>query len=543
MTAPPAISVQTPTTPESPRSDNLPSAAPRTGRTDGSRSARGTTEWTAPAQPFLKAVLTAFLPSGGAERSLFLSGINLMLINFIMVQHSIVAFRRAEIAVIAFSLAYFLGVSAGYLVSDRLPAGRIRQSLPVFLLVQMGLIAGLQPLHAVLQRFCRSIGLSGLGDDLGAGLLIFALLAAFVTSIYAVFLPRTIASCGGDLRRPYSVEVAGSIAGLAAMPLLAALGHTVVLGAYLTTFLALMLSVGTPRRMAALLAIVGAGFLAAFPALDRAGAALAYRHAYGWRVESMPLTQYTPYHKIEIARVDGQNRLLLNGLRQFGGDPRRTYSHFVAEFPARLLGSPRVALLGCGSMATVGRIGNFVPSIRIVDLDSAVFAASREHFRADNQLDRLRNWTFTADDAKHWLANTDETFDLILHDIPPARSRQVALTYTDDFFRLVKARLSPKGIFSISSLSSNRGEAQYGRRLLATLTSVFDSCFALERNGSIYFYGGGKGLVAVDAGTLLRHLDPELGRDARVLTGPEIRARAAGANIITFSNVGDLIYD
>ncbi len=511
---------------------------PEAGVAGGAKARGG-----AAALALARALVGAFRPSGVGERALFLTGINLMLVNFIMVQHAIVAFRRAEIAVIAFSLAYFVGVSVGYFVSDRLRPEFVRRSLPAFLVAQMALIAGMQPAHGILGEWCRRIGLRGIGDDVGAGLVLFALLAAFGTSVYAIFLPRVIVESQGDLRRPYSVEVAGSILGLVLMPLLAGVSHVAVLGGYFAAFLALMVTVGTGWRVAGVLAGLSLCFLAAFPSLDRAAAAYTYRRSYGWKVEEVPFSRFTPYQKVEVVRAGGENRLLLDGLRQFGGDPRRTYSYFVAEYPARLLGSPRVALLGCGSMATVGRIGGFVPSIRIVDIDEHVFGAAREHFRRDNRLDQLGNWRFSADDAKHWIANSGEVYDLILHDIPPAKSRQVALTYTDDFFRLVKARLSARGLFSISSLGAHDPRREYRRRMLATLTSVFENGFALERRGSLYFYGGGPRLEEPSADGLLQRLPAEYRKEVTVYSGRQLRDEAHGARIITLSNVGDLIYE
>ncbi len=73
-------------------------------------------------------LLRAFRPVTRGEWSLRLTRINLLLLNFIMVQHTAVAFRRAEIAEIAFSLAYLTGVSVGCFVSDRLSPVGIRRA-------------------------------------------------------------------------------------------------------------------------------------------------------------------------------------------------------------------------------------------------------------------------------------------------------------------------------------------------------------------------------------------------------------------------------
>ena len=417
------------------------------------------------------------------------------------------------------------------------------RALPWFLVGQLGLLLAMQPLHEVLRGQFRFLGWAGKADDFGAGVLLFLLMAGLGTSIFATVLPRAITSGGGDLARCYSVEVAGSLTGLVLMPFLAAISHQAVLGAYLLGAIGLLALLGAGRPVRWVMAMVAVAFLVAFPSLDRAAASETYRRVYGWKVEDIPFTRFTPYHKIEVVRANGEPRLLLNGLRQFGGDPRRTYSYFVSEVPARLMGAPRVALLGCGSMATVGRIGDIAESIRIVDLDAEVFAAARHYFRRENRLGELTNWTFEEDDAKHWLANAQGTFDLILHDIPPAHSRQVALTYTDEFFRLVKARLAPRGVFSISCLDPVTGKSEYGRRMLATLTSVFDRYYAIERRGSLFFYGGGLGLREVPPSELLRRLDPEWRDGSRPLTRGQIRALCAGTRPITISNVGDLIYE
>jgi predicted membrane-bound spermidine synthase len=500
-----------------------------------------------PVVPKTLATLRAALPSGQGEIALLLSGINLMLLNFIIVQHGTVAMGHAEIAVIVFSLAYFSGVSIGYLASDRLSKAAIRRLLPPFMLLQMVLLVGMQPFHYTLAnavgRFAEHHHAAWTWGDRAAAAVLFLLCAAFVTSLYAVFLPRVIEDEGKPLRRCYSIEITGSLLGLLLVPLLASISHEVLLGAYFATLVALALAVGVRPLVAGAMGAATIVFLLGFGPLDRAAAAWTYHRGFFWDIQEFPLTKYTPYHKIEVVKGDGAYQLLLNGTLQFGGDPRRTYAYFVAEYPARLLGAPTVALLGCGSMATLGRIGGFVPSIRIVDIDPQVFAAARTWFQDMNHLDQMSNWTFAADDAKHWLANSTERFDLILHDIPPARSRQVALTYTDEFFRLVKAHLTPRGLFSISSLTEFSPRSHYGKRMVATLASVFDRYVILVHQGSIYFYGGGPG-VELPSPEKLRAAVEESRRPAvRVMTQREIDDLIRGETTITISNVGDLIYD
>ena len=414
------------------------------------------------------------------------------------------------------------------------------------LAVQMLLLVGMQPGYYVVARATAAwAGEHGLPWMLGeavAGTGVFLLVAGFATSIYAVLLPRVIETGGAGLRRCYSLEIAGSLAGLLLVPVLAGVSHEALLAGYFAGLVALAAAAGAGVLVTGGMGVGAAVFLMGFAEWDRAAATAHYERYYDWENVEPVLAKWTPYHKIEVLRSRGVPRMLLNGKQQFVGGSG-TYAYFVAEYPARLLGSPRVLLLGCGSMATVGRIGNFVREVRIVDLDAEVFDAARTYFQDYNRLDTLRNWTFTADDAKHWLGNSSEQFDLILHDIPPARSRQVALTYTDDFFRLVKARLEPQGIFSISSLTPMREGSRYAKRMLATLASVFEHHWVLLHKGSAYFHGGGPGLTEPAPAELLERVDPAWRDEVTVLTRAQIAELTRGEKIITIANVGDLIYD
>jgi spermidine synthase len=518
----------------SPRLDVEPAEAPGKGLEPPPATAR-TSGWR-----------KAFRLNGRDERLLFLAGLDLMLLSFLLVQQATNAFAHREIAVMVVSLSYFAGVSLGYFVSHRVTPAWVQRLMPVFLVSQMALLIGVQALHQVVRRAVGDAARAlELPRDLGAvaaGTVVAVWLACGATALYAVFLPIAVDGSRTGLRRAYSVEVSGSIVALAALPVLAAVSRTLVVALYFLAFLGIAAALGRGRVWLWSMAALVVAFLAVHSRLDAAVSAWYYAREYGWKVKGVPLIQYTSYHKIEVLDVGSVRALCLNGKRQFLGGPRRAYSYFVAEYPARLLGAPTVCVLGCGSMATVGRIGGLSPRVRIVDIDPGVFEASRVFFREYNRLDELHNWSFVADDAKHFVATTDERFDLVLHDIPPARNRQTALTYTDEFFRLVKARLTPGGVFSISSLTP-LGGSEYGRRMIATLASVFDRYFVLVDDDSVYFYGGGPGLQEPEASTLTAALDPGYAQGVRALSRAETDALVAGARVITTGNVGDLIYE
>ncbi len=501
-------------------------------------------------------------PKDRPEWILFAAGINLMLLNFILVQHFGVGYRNPELAVLSFSLAYFCGISLGYYVSDRIKPSTIRWIFPLALPIQLAILLFIQAGAYLIQQDANQFVLM---HDLGrrpgwvlAYVLGFLVTSLFVTSIYAIFLPATIeannksdqgedaqANENRGLRRFYSIEILGSIFGLALLPILASISHTILLAGYLLVFIGI--SVGIRVSRTGLLAIIAVSgiFLQGYHSWDQQLATWFYQHWYPNKgVYGIEYSRFTPYHKIEVIKIKNNRRMLaLNGKRQFAHGGHFNYSYFLAEYPARLLGQPNVALLGCGVMSTVGRIGDLVPSITIVDIDPGVFETSRKYFQEYNRLDSLDNWQFIADDAKHFVANTDQSFELIMHDIPPAYSRQIALTYTAEFFTLVKQRLKPQGLFSIASLTPLSGRSDYGKHMLATLTHVFDNYFVLIKGSSVYFFGGGPDYRVPDKITLRAAIDHPSAHKVKIYTNQQIDRLVEGYDIITIDNIGELIFD
>jgi spermidine synthase len=480
---------------------------------------------------------------------LFLAGVNLMLLHFLLVQRTLVAIRQDETAVLVFSASYFAGISLGYALSGRVTFSLLRLLLPVFFCVQMLMMLYLQSFAHVVERDVSSWALSvGLPEETGLWATYAALFATITlgaTSLYSVFLPAVIDDHqAGGLRRCYSLEVAGSLLGFLLIPLLSLLPQAWMVAFYFAVLVAIALMIGMNRLTLTTMALLVSGYAYCYDGWDKKNALDFYQNWYSqYDIEKVIETRHTPYHKIEVLELENdEHMLVLNGKRQFVGDPRRTYSYFVASFPASFFHKPQVCTLGCGSMATVGRIGRAAEHITIVDIDEQVFEVSKKYFPQYNRLGVLDNWTFRADDAKHFLGSSDQDFDLILHDIPPARSRQVALTYTAEFFEQAKSRLSPQGIFSISALSSS-ARSGYGCNMLATLAHVFDHYFVVSHGGSHYFYGGHRTLSEPKVAELRKRIERYYREDVRILTRADVDELVKNGIIITTDNVGDLIYD
>lgn len=464
---------------------------------------------------------------------LFLIGQNLMLQNYLLIRRMTASFADLETAALLTQIAYFTGVSLGYARASRVTLGRIRSLLPGFLVLQLGLIL-LGPLLAY-RLEARSTAL--------AYGVIFVLTALGSTSLYSVFLPSLVSGGEESMRRYYAAEVVGSLAGILLLPLLLGVDLRLVHAVYLVSFGAIAALLGARAPSLVALGALSVAFLFAAAPADRALSAAIYRQDLG---DGEPVrvihTRDSPYHKIEVIETARQERMLmLDGQLHFEPENHGDYSYFVAEYPARLLGRPTTCIAGCGSMSTVGRIGDLAPSITIVDLDPDVFETSRRFFADWNRLGELHNWSFQSDDAKHFFGTTQQRFDLVVDDIPPAKTRQVALTYTREFFALVRARLTPRGIFSLPSLVSVHARRRaYGRRILATLAAVFDQVFVLTVRGSSYFFATGTEL-ALDADHLRAAIeDPD--RDAiRILLPEDVKQAIRGIEPVTLNNIADLI--
>jgi spermidine synthase len=472
---------------------------------------------------------------------LFLVGVEVMLLNYVLIRQLTLSFADPETAALLTGLAYFSGVSLGYLRPEAATANRLRRALPVFLVFQITLMMT----GSLLAR-----AITDLAGPWAAYAAVFAITALGSTSLFSVFLPNAIEAEGDGAKtdsatgRLYSIEIAGSLFAIVALVALSRLGAMAVHALYFGAFVAIAALVGSPTRSLVFMASLSVATLVGYDAADKTFAAVLYRRSSGIDRLRVIATTVSPYHKIEVLEADpGRRMLVLDGKLQFEGSMHDGYSYFVAEYPARLLGRPVTCVLGCGSMSTVGRIGRIAESVQIVDIDRRVFETSKEFFPTFNHLEELDNWSFVDDDAKHFLGTSSRTFDLIIDDIPPAKSRQIALTYTREFFALVRARLSPRGLFSIPTLVSvSSTTSTYGRRVLSTLAHVFEQVFVIDYPDASYCFATSRAL-RVDEETLRTAIDHP-GRDsARIVLDPEARALTEGIAPVSIGDVHALMLE
>ncbi|SEQ85190.1 spermidine synthase [Natrinema salaciae] len=129
-----------------------------------------------------------------------------------------------------------------------------------------------------------------------------------------------------------------------------------------------------------------------------------------------------------------------------------SYHSGLVDVPMTTFDDPSsvdVLLVGGGDYIAVDHLRQYNASVDQVDIDGEFLemAREREFFRQYNddayEYDRLNT---TVEDAFTYLQETDETYDLVLLDIPGIRSDETMSLYSTEFYTLVRERLSDDGL-------------------------------------------------------------------------------------------------
>src|SRR5688572_20668829 len=167
--------------------------------------------------PALRRVL--FLPA----LIVFFSGLNLILIQWVLVRELTALLRGTELVVLLVTVAYFVGLSVGYRLAGRIP----QRWLPILGTATLLLHLTLPIWFRLLVAWFHSLGAYWLA------FLIAPVLTPFVvSSFYSVFLPLLVDNGKGRLDYLYALELLGAACGVLALVLVGGLGVQTVLVLY-----------------------------------------------------------------------------------------------------------------------------------------------------------------------------------------------------------------------------------------------------------------------------------------------------------------------
>lgn len=144
--------------------------------------------------------------------------------------------------------------------------------------------------------------------------------------------------------------------------------------------------------------------------------------------------------------ADGQKTLLVNGL---GMTMLSTVTKMMTHLPLALHPHPKSALVICFGMGTTVRSMTAWPLDNITSVELSKGVTQTFHYFHSNADAVLKDprVQVVVDDGRRFLNYTDKKFDVVTIDPPPPiYSSGSGLLYTDEFFKIIKTRMTEGGI-------------------------------------------------------------------------------------------------
>ena len=196
-------------------------------------------------------------------------------------------------------------------------------------------------------------------------------------------------------------------------------------------------------------------------------------------IEEVLYTGQTKFQSIEIIRTGSFGKcLMLDGKVQ--SSEVDEFIHHEALVQPAMLAHPHPETLfiaGGGEGATLREALSHLTVKRavMIDIDEEVIAACQK-FLPDYSCGAFedKRTELRHTDARDYLAKCQEAFDIIIIDLPdPIEEGPAYLLYTQEFYRLVRERLTANGIITVQAGSASLTELLNFSSVYNTLKSVF----------------------------------------------------------------------
>jgi len=196
-------------------------------------------------------------------------------------------------------------------------------------------------------------------------------------------------------------------------------------------------------------------------------------------IDTVLFSKKSQYQQMDILETLSYGKaLVLDGKIQSTATDEFIY-HEALVHPAMLTHpDPRqIFIVGGGEGATLREIlrHRSVEHVLMVDIDQEVVESCRQHLPEwhqgafDDPRTELRYM-----DARKYLEETDQTYDLIIIDISePVEEGPAYLLYTKEFYQMVMDRLSPAGVISLQAGTTSIGNLLNFSSVYQTLRTAF----------------------------------------------------------------------
>ena len=177
-------------------------------------------------------------------------------------------------------------------------------------------------------------------------------------------------------------------------------------------------------------------------------------------VEAMPYSGKTRFQSVKVIDTSSFGRCLVLDDKVQSSQRDEFIYHEALVHPAMLAHpNPRKVFIGGGGEgATLREVLAYdsVERVVMIDIDEEVIAICKEYLGdwhqgsfEDSRLELLHQ------DARKYLAETDETFDVIILDLAePLEEGPAYLLFTREFYQIVKDRLAEGGLVSVQAGST-----------------------------------------------------------------------------------------
>lgn len=460
----------------------------------------------------------------------FFAGINLMIVQWVLVRELTALLLGTELVTLLVSVAFFVGLSLGYRL-----AGAIRRAwMP--LLAVLTLV-----LHLTLPVWFRLlvVAFDALSAYWAAFLVLPLVSVLVVPAFYSLFLPHFVERDGESLARLYALEVFGSACGVLLLVALGGISLHLVLAGYLLAFLGIVAALGLSLRWLLPSALFGAVWLVLFPTAN------AWSNA-GWYMQLLRLpegaetlfTGYSPYQKVDVLQSpDGARYLYLDGLQHFGENDGSRLNVVMGQIPSALLRPANALVIGAGSMEMEALIADHAGSVTTVEIDPLVVEVSLRYFDAFNRMSSLENRSIVIDDAKHYIANTSETFDLVAMDVPAAYALQTATLYSAPFYAAINERLSDGGVLVANLTSTFEPGDLVSRRIAASLLASYDDVLVYTPESAGWSFALASDNLSISRDELSAALHTSGEQQFVIYDTPAVRAIVGDAPPITLDSL------
>jgi len=163
----------------------------------------------------------------------------------------------------------------------------------------------------------------------------------------------------------------------------------------------------------------------------------------------------------------------------------------LGHLPALIVDEPKsVLIVGCGAGVTAGTFALYPSIERIVicEIEPLIPPAADEYFSEENYgIVRDPRVEIIYDDARHFLATTDEKFDIVTSDPIHPWVKGAATLYSQEYFELTKQKLTKRGVVTqwVPMYESNEAAV---KSQVATFMAAFPhgSIWANDNNGEGY---------------------------------------------------------